>query len=255
MVRLPASDPAPGSALKASDVASVGDAIAAGNGRWEFGGDVADTFEAHIERSVPGYREGHALVASIADFFLRDGALACELGCSTGALSRVLGEANADRAVRIIGIDRESDMLVHARRQCAHLPNIEFLEADLLEVELEPAALIVAYYTMQFVRPAVRQQLFDRVHAALEWGGAFVMFEKVRAPDARFQDLVSTLYTDWKLEHGFSEAEIVNKTRSLKGVLEPFSSQGNLDLLRRAGFVDVTTVWKQLCFEGFLAIK
>ncbi|MEK7298654.1 MAG: methyltransferase, partial [Candidatus Margulisiibacteriota bacterium] len=41
----------------------------------------------------------------------------------------------------------------------------------------------------------------------------------------------------------------------LKGVLEPFSTQGNLDLLKRAGFVDVTSVMKYICFEGFLAIK
>ncbi len=45
------------------------------------------------------------------------------------------------------------------------------------------------------------------------------------------------------------------KARSLKGVLEPFSSQGNLDLMRRAGFVDIMTVYKYICFEGFLAIK
>jgi tRNA (cmo5U34)-methyltransferase len=41
----------------------------------------------------------------------------------------------------------------------------------------------------------------------------------------------------------------------LKGVLEPFSTQGNTDLLRRAGFVDLMTVMKYVCFEGYLAIK
>ena len=30
---------------------------------------------------------------------------------------------------------------------------------------------------------------------------------------------------------------------------------GNLDLLKRAGFVDIMTVFKYICFEGFLAIK
>jgi tRNA (cmo5U34)-methyltransferase len=38
-------------------------------------------------------------------------------------------------------------------------------------------------------------------------------------------------------------------------VLEPFSTQGNLDMLKRAGFVDVMTIMKYVCFEGFLAIK
>jgi tRNA (cmo5U34)-methyltransferase len=38
-------------------------------------------------------------------------------------------------------------------------------------------------------------------------------------------------------------------------VLEPCSTQGNLDLMKRAGFVDVMSVMKWACFEGFLAIK
>ena len=81
------------------------------------------------------------------------------------------------------------------------------------------------------------------------------MFEKIRGPDARFQDLMSALYTDFKLSQGYNPEEIVGKARSLKGVLEPFSTQGNLDLLHRAGFVDCEVMFKYNCFEGFLCIK
>ena len=81
------------------------------------------------------------------------------------------------------------------------------------------------------------------------------MFEKVRAPDARFQDICVSLYNDFKVKQGFSSEEILAKTRSLKGVLEPFSTEGNLGLLRRAGFQDVMSICKYICFEGFLAIK
>ena len=86
-------------------------------------------------------------------------------------------------------------------------------------------------------------------------GGAFVIFEKVRSPDARFQDIVSGIYSDYKLAQGYSPEEVIAKSRSLKGVMEPFSTQGNLDMLNRAGFVDVTTIFKWVCFEGFLCIK
>ena len=77
----------------------------------------------------------------------------------------------------------------------------------------------------------------------------------MRSPDARFQDIVTTLYNDFKLTQGYTPEEIVSKTRSLKGVLEPFSTQANIDMLKRAGFADILTVQKQICFEGFLAIK
>lgn len=234
---------------------AVGDAIAAANARWGFGGDVAKGFDSHIERSVPGYREAHALIESISDFFVQDGSRIYELGCSTGSLTALLGERHADRDVQVIGVDREPAMVGVARERCKHLPRVTISESDLLEQPLEPASLIVSCFTMQFVQPAVRQQLFDRIYESLEWGGALLLFEKVRAPDARFQDLLTSLYTDHKLEQGFSDAEIIAKSRSLKGVLEPFSTQGNLDLMQRAGFVDVMSVWKRLCFEGFLAIK
>ena len=77
----------------------------------------------------------------------------------------------------------------------------------------------------------------------------------MRGADARFQDILTSLYTDYKIEQGYSPDEIIYKSKSLKGRLEPFSTQGNLDMFARAGFKDVTTVFKYLCFEGFLAIK
>ena len=71
----------------------------------------------------------------------------------------------------------------------------------------------------------------------------------------RFQDYINQLYYDFKILNGFTEQEIIAKTKSLKGVLEPFTSEENLNFLRRAGFKDFVTIQKKLNFEGFLAIK
>ena len=82
-----------------------------------------------------------------------------------------------------------------------------------------------------------------------------MIFEKVRAPDARFQDYSVQIYNEYKLKVGYDESNIINKSRSLKRVLEPFSSEANYQMLQRAGFEDIMTVQKYVCFEGFLAIK
>ena len=82
-----------------------------------------------------------------------------------------------------------------------------------------------------------------------------MIFEKVRGSDARFQDYAAQIYTDFKLMNGFTESEIIHKTRSLKGVMEPFSEEANIDMLKRAGFKDIQIIFKWVCFEGFLAIK
>lgn len=46
----------------------VGNQIVADNANWSFGGEVAVSFDAHVEKSVPLYHEGHQLAARIADF-------------------------------------------------------------------------------------------------------------------------------------------------------------------------------------------
>ena len=46
--------------------------------------------------------------------------------------------------------------------------------------------------------------------------------------------MMTSLYTEYKLDNNFNSDEIINKTQSLKGVLEPFSSKGNQELLNRA---------------------
>lgn len=238
-----------------SALSQVGDNLEAHNASWHFGGSTCDTFAQHVRRSVPLYDEGHGLICSLSDFFVKPDSVCYELGSSVGELTCRLAEHNARKAtVRWIGLDAEEAMTRKARtRRTA--PNVAFETADINLYAYEKSDFIVAYYTIQFVPPRLRQELFNRIFETLNWGGALVLFEKVRGPDARFQDILTALYTDYKLQNGFAPDEIVAKSRSLKGVLEPFSTRGNLDLLARAGFQDVMTVMKYMCFEGFLAIK
>lgn len=233
----------------------VGDGIAASNASWTFSNDVARTFSAHVGKSVPLYAEGHDLICALSDFFVQDSTVGYELGSSTGALIAKLARRHANTRARFVGIEAVPEMIAQARVECEALPNLEFVQDDINLYHYEPADLIVSFCTIQFVPPYLRQALFDRLYAALNWGGALIIYEKVRAPDARFQDYMTALYTDFKLERGYTPDEIVAKARSLKRVQEPFSTQGYIDLFRRAGFVDIMSVVKWVCFEGFIAIK
>jgi len=234
----------------------VGHDIEAGNAKWSFGGDVADTFVEHIRQSVPMYVEGHDLVCKLSDYFIGEESTTYELGVSTGELLQKLASRHDHRkSAKWVGIDSEKPMITKAKSHCKGLKNIELYHDDVRLFPFEQADMFVSYYTMQFIPPRFRQDIFDKIYESLNWGGAFIMFEKVRGPDARFQDMFSSLYNDFKTEQGFSAEEILSKTSSLKGVLEPFSTAGNFDMMKRAGFQDYTTIFKHICFEGFVAIK
>ena len=235
---------------------SVGEEIVAKEAAWSFGGATPKNFNEHVRRSVPYYEDGHELIVKLSDYFIKDGSVCYDLGTSTGKVIKFLAERHKHRSnVKLVGIDSQVEMVTEAKEMTPPELNVELIVDDIVTHQYQKADLIVSYYTLQFVKPHLRQFMLNKIFETLNWGGAFIMFEKVRACDARFQDIMQTLYTDYKIEQGYSSEEIIAKTKSLKGVLEPFSTQGNLDLLKRAGFVDIMTVFKHICFEGIIAIK
>jgi len=231
-----------------------GDKIDAKNANWKFNGSMVEHFEAHVKKSVPLYDEGHELIKKLSDYFVKDDSLCYELGSSAGTLTHKLAQHHAFRNAKFTGIEIEQDM-VNKANELYKSPNLSFICDDMNTMTLEKADLIVSYYTIQFIHPKLRQQLIDKIYESLNWGGAFILYEKVRANDARFQDIISNLYMEYKLDQGYQPKEIIAKAKSLKGVLEPFSTEGNIDMLKRAGFVDILTVQKYMNFEGFLVIK
>ena len=239
-------------------MATVGDGIEATNANWSFSGSVAEDFDEHVSKSVPLYHEGQKIICDLSDFFIKDDSIAYELGCSTGELTLKLAQHNKLKSsAKFIGFDIEEEMinLANKKKEKLKIENVDFAIDDIVQTQLQKSDFISSYYTIQFIRPSQRQLLLDKIYNSLNWGGAFLFFEKVRANDARFQDITTSLYNEYKISQGYTAEEIFTKSRSLKGVLEPFSTQGNLDMLKRAGFVDIITVFKYLSFEGFLAIK
>jgi tRNA (cmo5U34)-methyltransferase len=234
----------------------VGNGIASKRAAWSFGGAVPEQFFEHAVQSIPGYEEGHRLVCSLSEFFCGPNSTAYEIGSSTGELIRKLAAANSSKAnVRWVGIDNVQAMVDKARLRCADLENVAFVCEDIASFEFEECDFLASYYVIQFVPRRARPMLLRKIYNALRPGGAFVWFEKIRGADARFQDIMSQMYNEFKLEHGFTSEQIMAKTLSLKSVLEPLSSQENAELLAEAGFRAVTPVYRNICFEGLLCIK
>lgn len=235
----------------------VGNKIIANNASWTFDKNVPKNFSKHIKNSVPFYNEGHEICLQLSDFFLKEKSNCYDLGCSTGTLLNKLSNKN-DKKINFIGIDIVKEMIKQAKKENKLKKNtnkIKYLHGDFLKIKIKKSDLIISYYTIQFINPKYRQKILDKIFKSLNWGGAFIMFEKIRASDARFQDIFTITYNDFKLQNNFSPEEIIYKTKSLKGVMEPFSDYGNLSLIKRAGFKDVIPVFQWLCFKGYLCIK
>lgn len=235
-------------------MSNVGDDLTAQNAAWSFGGDVPKNFQKHAKRSIPFYEEGHRLICYLSDFFLKNGSICYDLGTSTGELIKKLNERHSKKNIHYIGVDQEEKMIQEAiAKNSSH--NIEFKHSRLIHLDWQKSNLIISYYTIQFTQLNSRQELIHKIYQNLEVGGAFLFFEKILSDHSKLENIAQSIYTDYKLDEGYDFSDIVNKTRSLKGVLEPNTSTENIELLRKAGFKHIMPVYKWVCFEGLIAIK
>jgi tRNA (cmo5U34)-methyltransferase len=233
----------------------VGNDIVLSSQNWSFAGNTADHFDEHVAKSVPGYHDGHEVVERLSDFFVAEGGRVIEVGCSTGALTARLARRHVARGASFHGIDIVPEMVRRARERCADIPGVNIELGDAMRIDYTDSTLVVMYYTLQFVPTWRRRELLRRMNSEMRPGGAVILFEKTRQPDARLQDMLNQVYEEYKLSVGFTPDEILNKARSLRGVLEPLTSEQNLELLRESGFTSAWLVHKHLAFEGMLAIK
>lgn len=236
--------------------AKAGDGIKAATGAWTFrDAGVAAAFDRHVSLSVPGYDAVQRLVARLSTYFLPDGGVHLDWGCSTGRTLTEVARANPGRRVRRVGVDESPEMVAKARERMA----VEGVEADLQTIPLascppDGAHLVTALYVLQFLAPAERRQALAAAYAGLREGGALVLVEKVLPDDpelcAPFQDAL----WDEKEENGYTPAEVAAKARSLRGVLRPLPAGEVERALVACGF-RATRFWQHLSFVGWVCLK
>ncbi len=236
-------------------MSDVGNQIQLEGKSWTFGGPVPSKFPTHVRSSIPLYEEGHELILGLSDFFVRSDSVVYDLGCSTGELLLKLASWKKDSGIRFIGADSEEGMVEEALKNCRHEGRITIRSADAAAMDFEPADFIISYYTLQFIRLEQRKALIKKIHDSLRPGGCFVFFEKVYAPDAQLQDIISSLYNDFRISRGHTEKEITAKNKSLRGILESLTSAENSEMLRSSGFTKTGMIFKALSFEGWIAIR
>jgi tRNA (cmo5U34)-methyltransferase len=227
----------------------VGDGILASHGRWSFGGNVCDVFEAHIRRSVPLYDDLHRLIVALACRVVPECGRVIDLGCSTGTLLRAL--VSRHPIVDVVGVDVEPNMVASAMRLSGGRGT--YLCEDIRCVSLGVSHLVTCCYTLQFVPICDRLGILQRIARSLAPGGMFVLAEKVRRRDPALQRLCAAAHDDFKRRQGFSDDEIAAKARSLDGVLTPLFDDENLDMLREAGFGFRELLLRHSCFDAWVA--
>ncbi|MBL6970418.1 MAG: carboxy-S-adenosyl-L-methionine synthase CmoA [Campylobacterales bacterium] len=223
--------------------------------QFEFDEAVASVFDDMLDRSVPYYKQSLELTNNFVLKYVEKDDKVFDLGCSTASTLISLAQ-KSDVPLNLIGVDNSDAMLARARRKTnAFNLDIDLICDDIFDIDISDAKVVIANYTLQFIRPLQREKLIAKIYDGLKEGGIFIFSEKIIYDDKILNKHCIDEYYDFKKTQGYSEFEISQKREALENVLIPYSEDENKKMIKEAGFKSCQTIFKWVNFATFIAFK
>ncbi len=225
---------------------------------FKFDEKVAQVFPDMIRRSVPGYGAIISAIGLLANRFCQDGSRCYDLGCSLGAASLSMRQRIEGKDCRIIAVDNSEAMV----RQFQHILSadpgtveVDVVCADIRDVEISDASVVVLNFTLQFIPIADRKAFLSKIFQGMLPGGVLILSEKLRFEDSRQQALQTDMHHAFKKAQGYSDLEISQKRTALENVLLAETFSEHRQRLADVGFGSVEVWFQYFNFASMIALK
>ena len=225
---------------------------------FRFDAQVAAVFPDMIRRSVPGYDTIIPLLGLFAERYVQANSHVYDLGCSLGAATLAMRRYITQPGCTIIAVDNAEAMVSQCRANLTKETSrvdVTVQCADIRDIELVNASLVVINFTLQFIEPPQRQVLLDRIYHGMNPGGALVIADKIVFADDAQQQFEEAMHLGFKKANGYSELEISQKRTALEKVLIPDTIATHLSRLQQAGFSQAYPWFQCFNFASIIASK
>lgn len=220
---------------------------------------VVDVFPDMIQRSVPGYGTIISTIGVFAEKYAQANSHCYDLGSSLGAVTLSMRQRINQPNCDIIAVDNSPAMIERGQQILASdtlstVP-VTMQCADIQDIEIETASVVVMNFTLQFIPLEQRLALIKRIYQGLNPGGVLILSEKIAFNEQQRQDFQIDIHHDFKRANGYSDLEISQKRSALENVLIPETISAHQQRLAEAGFA-FSDVWFQ-CFNfiSLVAVK
>ena len=211
-----------------------------------------------ISRSVPGYNTIIETIGRLSQRFVQDNTAIYDLGCSLGAATLAMRKSIHKANCNIIAVDNSAAMVerctMHINAFKGDTP-VEVIEANIQDIKVDNASMVVLNFTLQFIDKAERQALINNIASGINDGGILVISEKISHGDSIIDEHLIDLHHDFKRANGYSELEVAQKRTALENVMRTDSVEQHVQRLKNAGFSHVSPWFQCFNFISFIAIK
>jgi tRNA (cmo5U34)-methyltransferase len=227
---------------------------------FEFNEAVAEVFPDMLQRSIPGYAASIDAIGQLAARYVKTGSNCYDLGCSLGAATLAMRHNISVEGCKIVAVDNSAAMVERCReivapRNKRPVVEIEIHCADIRNVEINNASMVVLNYTLQFLPLEDRLTLLEKIASGMVEGGVLNLSEKVVDEDPGIEQLLVELHHKFKRNKSYSDLEISRKRAALENVLVPETVQHHVVRLKQAGFRHAGPWLRYYNFVSILALR
>ncbi|HEX9641802.1 MAG TPA: class I SAM-dependent methyltransferase [Candidatus Krumholzibacteria bacterium] len=223
----------------------------------EFFGEIAGEYDSIARRGMPCYEE---LLEALAGC-LPDGPTdLLELGCGTGALTRLLAERYSEAKLRAVDAAPEMIELAQARlveagvATAGMIADTSFGVAQFETLSLPERSYDLIASNMSLHHVEDKEPFYTRLRLALRPGGLLVFGDELKGAHAHVEERHWNAWLDYARAPGhLSEEEVARIVRHSEEIDHYETLPRQLELLRAAGFDPVDCVWRYLNYAVFVA--
>ena len=229
-------------------------------GPFEFNEDVAQVFPDMLKRSIPGYAASIQAIGTLAANLVQPNSRCYDLGCSLGAATLAMRRNIKAAGCRIVAVDNAPAMVSRCRAllatdKKAGPAEVSVIEANLQDVEITRASMVVMNYTLQFLPLEERPAIIRKIAKGMNPGGVLVLSEKVVDEDPVVEETLQNLHHEFKRRNAYSDLEISRKRAALENILVPETVNTHKQRLTDAGFRHVGVWLRYFNFISIIAIR
>ena len=223
-----------------------------------FDENVVSVFPDMIQRSVPGYSTIITAIGLLAQRYAQPNSRCYDLGCSLGAAALSMREQIAAENCRIIAVDNSPAMVSGLEQKLRQLPSsipVDVLCADIRDISIENASVVVLNFTLQFIPIEDRLVFLQKINSGLLPSGVLILSEKLKFDDDKQNTLQADMHHQFKKAQGYSDLEISQKRTALENVLIPETFSLHQQRLLKAGFNSAEVWFQYFNFASIIALK
>ena len=227
-------------------------------GSWKFNKNISVNFDEHVKKSIPMYNFLQKNIAKISEHYIKKNTTVIDVGCSTGNTIIEIIKLKLNFNYEIIGLDESKEMINIANSKISNKfgKKIKLKAINFSKFTIKKKAdLIIASLVTPFMNNEEKKKFYDKAYNILSDSGALILVEKIDSSSSNFQNILTNLYYDFKLDNGLSNAHIIKKSKSLRSSMSLQTYDKLIKNIKRSKFKNFEIFYKVFNFIGLIITK